>query len=70
VYFGVKSKGTGFVTPTVDAAGLVDALHRAVRACRHRGRRQAIQGRGMAEDWSWTGPAARHLEIYDDIRDS
>ncbi len=62
-----RSAGTGFVTGTVDTAGLVDALHRGVRAVRHAGRRRAIQGRGMTEDWSWTGPAARHLELYDQI---
>jgi starch synthase len=62
-----RDKGTGFITSTVDTAGLVDALHRGVRACRHAGRRNAIQSRGMAEDWSWASPAARHLDIYNEL---
>ena len=62
-----RGGGTGFVSADVDAAGLVDALHRAARALRHSARRRAIQGRGMAEDWSWTGPADRHLALYRDL---
>ena len=62
-----RTHGTGFVSATVDTAGLVDALHRGVRALRHGARRRAIQGRGMTEDWSWTAPAARHLELYEEI---
>ena len=58
-----RRAGNGFTT-SVDAAGVVDALHRGVRALRHGGRRTAIQGRGMTTDWSWDGPAAEHLELY------
>ncbi len=56
--------GTGFVSRSVDTAGTVDALHRAVRAWRSTNRRSAIRGRGMAIDWSWSGPAGRYREIY------
>ena len=59
-----RATGTGFVARGVDTAGVVDALHRAVRATRHARRRTGIQRRGMAEDWSWTEPAAAHLELY------
>jgi len=62
-----RDNGTGFATSTVDTAGLVDALHRSVRAWRHARRRNAIQARGMTQDWSWTRPAARHIEIYEEI---
>ncbi len=62
-----RSDGLGFTSLTVDTAGLVDALHRGVRAVRHAGRRRAIQTRAMTEDWSWAAPAARHLEVYADI---
>ncbi len=62
-----RLRGTGFVAATVDTAGLVDALHRAVRAWRHAARRTAIQGRGMNEDWSWVTPAAHHIEIYEEL---
>jgi starch synthase len=65
-----RLNGTGFVSLDVSPAGLVDALHRAVRACRHDGRRKAIQGRGMTTDWSWALPAARHIEIYQEISGS
>jgi starch synthase len=56
--------GTGFVASTVDTAGLVDALHRALIAFRHHGRRRGIITRGMATDWSWDGPAAEFAALY------
>lgn len=59
-----RANGTGFVSRTVDAAGTVDALHRAVRAWRHPRRRQGILRRGMAIDWSWEGPATDHIAVY------
>ena len=62
-----RRSGTGFVSATVDVPGVVDAMHRAVRAWRHRGRRRSIVARGMAQDWSWADPAARHIEIYRDL---
>ncbi|MDX2380643.1 MAG: glycogen/starch synthase [Acidimicrobiia bacterium] len=62
-----RALGTGFVSRTVDSVGLVDALHRGVRAVRHAGRRRGLQARGMGRDWSWSAPAARHLELYADI---
>ena len=62
-----RKAGTGFVAASVDTAGLVDALHRAVRAYGHPARRQAIQRRGMSHDWSWTAPARRHLGIYEEL---
>lgn len=61
-----RSSGNGFSAP-VDAAGLVDALHRGVRGVRHAGRRKAIQGRGMATDWSWDAPAAEHIATYREL---
>lgn len=60
-----RGAGNGFVSPTVDAAGVVDALHRAVRAWRHAARRKAIARRGMREDWSWEAPAAAHVAHYE-----
>ncbi|MCP3977580.1 MAG: glycosyltransferase [bacterium] len=59
--------GTGFVSRTVDSAGMVDALHRAVRAYKNGRRRQGIQKRGMQHDWSWQEPAERHIELYRDL---
>jgi starch synthase len=60
-----RGEGTGFVSRTVDAIGVVDALHRAVRATRQPSRRKAIARRGMQTDWSWTGPAAAHIAHYE-----
>lgn len=60
-----RGEGNGFVSPTVDGAGVVDALHRAVRAWRHAGRRKAIARRGMRVDWSWDAPAAAHVAHYE-----
>ena len=58
------ARGNGFVAHTVDGAGVVDALHRAVRAWKHPQRRGAIQRRGMREDWSWDEPAKQHQDLY------
>jgi len=57
--------GNGFVSATVDASGVVDALHRAVRACRQPSRRRAVARRGMQADWSWAVPAAAHVAHYE-----
>ena len=59
--------GTGFVAATIDVAGIVDALHRAVRAWRHPARRRAIQARGMSADWSWATPALQHIALYESL---
>ncbi len=63
-------EGTGFVAPDPSPMALLDALHRAVRAWRSAPRRKAVQRRGMAQDWSWTGPAARQIEIYEAAREA
>ncbi|MGI9529671.1 MAG: glycogen synthase [Acidimicrobiia bacterium] len=62
-----RKEGNGFVAGSVDTAGIVDALHRAVRAWKQPRRRAAIQRRGMARDWSWTKPAKEHIEVYRDL---
>ena len=59
-----RANGTGFLAATVDVPGVIDALHRASRAWRHKQRRQAIQRRGMRQDWSWTRPAQHHIDLY------
>lgn len=64
-----RSHGTGFVATAPDAPSLVDALHRGLRAVRHSGRRTALQTRAMSHDWSWRGPAQRHIEVYRDVID-
>jgi starch synthase len=59
--------GNGFVSRSVDTAGFVDAIHRAVRAWNKPKRRSAIQMRGMTADWSWKNPARRQIELYEAI---
>lgn len=60
-----RNTGTGFVAESVDGAGIVDALHRGVRAWRHPRRRESIQSRGMETDWSWKEPAHHHIDAYE-----
>jgi starch synthase len=59
--------GTGFAAKSTDTAGVIDAIHRAIRAWKQPRRRAAIQRRGMQADWSWTNPAQRHVELYEDL---
>ena len=59
--------GNGFVAKTVDATGMLDALHRAVAAARVKGRRTAIQRRGMARDWSWEEPKSQYIDLYERV---
>lgn len=59
--------GTGFVSEAVDLAGVVDGLHRAVRAVSESEIRLSMQQRGMTTDWSWTEPARQHIGIYESV---
>ena len=56
--------GTGVVSRQVSAAGVVDGLHRGVRAWTNAARRKAMRTRGMTADWSWRVPAQQHLDWY------
>jgi starch synthase len=62
--------GNGFSTEVVSAAGLVDALHRAVRGWSVKKRRATIVTNGSSTDWSWDGPAARYIELYRSVSHS
>ena len=55
---------TGFVSQSVSAAGVVDALHRATRAWSTKKRRLALIRNGMRLDWSWDSPANDYIELY------
>lgn len=59
--------GTGVVATTLDESGVVDAIHRGLRAWRHAGRRRAIQRRGMTPDWSWSAPADQFVDLYSEL---
>ncbi|MEZ5341526.1 MAG: glycosyltransferase, partial [Acidimicrobiales bacterium] len=60
-----RDNGTGTLTRTNDLAGFVDAVHRAARAYRLASRRKAMRRRAMNTDWSWHGPAQKHLALYE-----
>ena len=62
-----RGRGNGFVSRSVDSAGMVDALHRAARAVKQPARRRALQRRGMSTDWSWRQPAIEHLALYREL---
>ena len=58
------TRGTGIVVPDASSVALMDGLHRMVKAYSQPRRRAAMQRRGMAIDWSWRQPAARHVDLY------
>ena len=58
------TRGTGVVVPRANSVALMDGVHRMVKACAQPRRRSAMQRRGMNIDWSWTSPAAAHIEWY------
>jgi starch synthase len=60
-------RGNGFVADRPSAPALLDAIHRAGRGWRNTWRRGALQRRGMATDWSWQGPGARYLALYERV---
>lgn len=62
--------GNGFVATTGDESGVVDALHRGLRAFRHAGRRKSLQRRGMSADWSWIQPAQHYISLYDEVAET
>lgn len=59
--------GNGFRSPHSSGAGLVDAIHRAVRAWTVPARRKVLLQNAMQRDWSWTEPAARYGDVYRQI---
>ena len=63
-------RGTGFVAQGPTASAVAVALARAVRAWRSTQRRGAIRARGMSKDWSWSAPAQRYHELYEELATS
>lgn len=58
-------RGTGLMCEPV-AAGLLDALQRALVLFADRPRYAAVQQRGMARDFSWKSAAAAYDQLYQD----
>lgn len=62
------AQGTGFVMKSCDAAGLDEALARALRAWQEPQRWQRIQANGMARDFGWEDSARQYIEVYERAR--
>jgi starch synthase len=62
-------RGTGWRAEVANASALRQALVRAVRGWADPAIRTRAQVRGMTADWSWTEPAARHVELYRRLAD-
>lgn len=60
-----QADGNGFSFGPPDAEALADACSRAMSALSDDLRWRAIQGRGMAEDFSWARPAAAYAHAYE-----
>jgi starch synthase len=56
--------GTGFAFGPAEAAALVEACGRAIRAMRDQVRWRELQRRAMAADFSWSGPAQEYVTMY------
>ena len=56
--------GTGFVFGPAEPVALLQAARRAMDALADGPRRRAIQGLGMAADFSWRGPARDYASMY------
>jgi len=58
-------RGTGWRARAPEVEPYRDALTRAVRGWSDTAVRRPAQHRGMTTDWSWTGPAARYVQLYE-----
>ena len=61
--------GRGIVAAEATTEHLLAALFRAARRIAKKRQRTAIRNRIMAIDWSWTAPAQRYLELYQELID-
>jgi starch synthase len=55
---------TGFLFERAESAALLEALRRGVATYRDPRRWREIQRRGMARDFSWSGPARQYADLY------
>lgn len=62
--YGARGGGTGFVFDEYSADAAWSALQRAWTVFRHRARWQAVQRRGMRQDFSWTRSAKEYVRLY------
>ncbi len=60
----LSRKSTGFLLPEATPKALAFALRRGFAVFANRRRWQALQQRGMAEDFSWQKPAQAYARLY------
>ena len=59
-----SARGNGFVFAEPSAAALLAAVRRATTAWHERKFWRQLQKNGMAQDFSWTAPAAEYVRLY------
>ena len=59
-----QAHGTGFVMKSCDAAGLEDALVRALAAWKQPQQWRRLQANGMARDFGWEDSALQYVDMY------
>jgi starch synthase len=57
--------GNGFKFSGYDANALLDALRRALTTFRDKEQWRAMMQRGMAQEFSWKGPAQEYVRVYE-----
>jgi starch synthase len=55
---------TGFLFERAESAALVAAVRRALELYQDARRWREMQRRGMARDFSWSGPARQYADLY------
>jgi starch synthase len=60
----VSDGETGFLFERAESGALVEAVRRGVATYRDERRWREIQRRGMARDFSWSGPARQYADLY------
>lgn len=58
------SKGNGFVFSDYSADALLDTVQRAVRVFAEQSKWEALVGRALSADFSWTSSARKYAELY------
>jgi starch synthase len=62
-----KASGNGFVFDAAHPQALQDAIARAIEAYRNPTAWRPLMLRGMSENLSWEGPAARYMALYKQV---
>jgi starch synthase len=62
-----EASGNGFVFDAAHPQALQDAIARAIEAYRNPTAWRPLMLRGMSENLSWEGPAARYMALYKQV---